>query len=436
MTDSELKQKVLENTWQRWLERPFGAFFMSFFKEGLSRRVMRQTGVDAEYPMYVFERSAWYISHEVANEFNEQLKTYLKNGGSIFAVTEQCLRHYEEHKQKIGELITSDIDVTEKAKIIKDILSLTTSYIWLAHGFEDIYNEILQREVPKYVSGDIDKFIGDMSFPVKKNAHALMEEALARGDDLELVQKEFGWIKSRDGFADGFTVEEMGELREQMKDKKIEDTKIKDSIQIPSELSELAREVQELVYFRTLRTDVLYELLYLSRPILTELAARYALAFKDLRDYSIHDLIGGTPKKYQREIACACYRGEYLAFFDEPIIPVEQDSSQVVKGMVAFKGKVQGIAKIVKTVEELDKVKDGDILVTQMTFPSFIMAMKRAAGFVTDEGGITCHAAIVAREMKKPCIIGTKNATMVLKDGDRVEVDSVTGQVIVLPVIN
>lgn len=426
MLPNELKQKVLQYTWERWLERPFGAFFMSFFKEGLSRRVMRQTGVDAEYPMYVFERSAWYVSHEVANEFNAQLKKYLNDGGSIFAVTEQCLRHYEEHKQKIAELITSDIDVIEKAKMVKDILSLTTSYIWLAHGFEDIYHEILQHEVPKYITDDIDKFIGDMSFPIKKNAHTLMEEALQRGDDLEKVRKEFGWIKSRDGFADGFMIEEMGELQKQLQNTIHTE---RDKIKIPTGLSDLAKEVQELVYFRTLRTDVLYELLYLSRPILIELAARFNLTFKDLRDYSIHDLIDGTPKQYPREIACACYRGEYLAFFDEPIIPIDQSSSQVIKGMIAFKGKVQGIAKIVKTVEELDKVNDGDILVTQMTFPSFIMAMKRAAGFVTDEGGITCHAAIVAREMKKPCIIGTKNATKILHDGDMIEVDAERGSV-------
>ena len=62
-----------------------------------------------------------------------------------------------------------------------------------------------------------------------------------------------------------------------------------------------------------------------------------------------------------------------------------------------------------------------------MTFPNFISAMEKAAAFVTDEGGILCHAAIVAREMKKPCIIGTKIATQVLKDGELVEVDASKG---------
>ena len=67
-----------------------------------------------------------------------------------------------------------------------------------------------------------------------------------------------------------------------------------------------------------------------------------------------------------------------------------------------------------------------------MTTPEFLSAMKKVAAFVTDEGGIACHAVIVAREIKKPCIIGTKIATQVLKDGDEVEVDAEQGVVRIL----
>jgi pyruvate,water dikinase len=72
-------------------------------------------------------------------------------------------------------------------------------------------------------------------------------------------------------------------------------------------------------------------------------------------------------------------------------------------------------------------VKKGEILIASMTRPEFLPAMQKAAAFVTDEGGITSHAAIVSREMKKPCIIGTKIATKVFKDGDMVEVDANKG---------
>lgn len=85
------------------------------------------------------------------------------------------------------------------------------------------------------------------------------------------------------------------------------------------------------------------------------------------------------------------------------------------------------MVKIVLKSEDIGKVRDGDILVSSMTRPEMIMAMKKAAAFVTDEGGITSHAAIIAREMKKPCIIGTKIATQVLKDGDLIEVDADNG---------
>ncbi len=67
-----------------------------------------------------------------------------------------------------------------------------------------------------------------------------------------------------------------------------------------------------------------------------------------------------------------------------------------------------------------------------MTTPDYVTAMNKAIGFITDEGGVTCHAAIIAREMKKPCIIGTKNATQILKDGDLVEVDTDNGIVKVI----
>ncbi len=77
----------------------------------------------------------------------------------------------------------------------------------------------------------------------------------------------------------------------------------------------------------------------------------------------------------------------------------------------------------------MNKVNKEDILVAPMTFPSFILAMEKASAFITDEGGILCHAAIVAREMNKPCIIGTKIATKVLRDGDLVEVDADKGVV-------
>lgn len=100
-----------------------------------------------------------------------------------------------------------------------------------------------------------------------------------------------------------------------------------------------------------------------------------------------------------------------------------------VSGMAAFPGKVTGTAKVIGADKNIGKLQEGDILIATMTSPSFMPYLHKAAAFVTDEGGITCHAAIVAREMKKPCVIGTKIGTQVFKDGDMVEVDAEKGVV-------
>ncbi len=109
----------------------------------------------------------------------------------------------------------------------------------------------------------------------------------------------------------------------------------------------------------------------------------------------------------------------------------EKEASEL-KGQVAYKGIVRGRVKLVSNMGDSEQVKEGDVLVTTMTMPKYIMAMKRAGAFITDEGGITCHASIVARELKKPCVIGTKFATEVLKDGDMVEVNADKGVVRIL----
>lgn len=99
-----------------------------------------------------------------------------------------------------------------------------------------------------------------------------------------------------------------------------------------------------------------------------------------------------------------------------------------VRGSIAYKGKCIGKVRIVqhpKTYTE--KFENGDILVTGMTRPEFLTFLEKAAAFVTDSGGALSHAAISAREMKKPCIVGTGNATKIFQDGDIVEVDADNG---------
>jgi len=105
----------------------------------------------------------------------------------------------------------------------------------------------------------------------------------------------------------------------------------------------------------------------------------------------------------------------------------------LIKGSCAYPGVVKGFVKIISHPKQIGEVEPGAVLVCKMTDPDFIVAMSKAGAIVTEEGGITCHAAIVSREMKIPCLIGTKIATKVLNDGDYVEVDAGKGVVRKLP---
>lgn len=91
-----------------------------------------------------------------------------------------------------------------------------------------------------------------------------------------------------------------------------------------------------------------------------------------------------------------------------------------IRGMIACPGKVEGEVVVINKKEEFSKMQPGKILVTVMTRPEFVPLMKKAIGIITDEGGITSHAAVISRELKVPCIIGTQVATKKLKDGDKV----------------
>lgn len=111
---------------------------------------------------------------------------------------------------------------------------------------------------------------------------------------------------------------------------------------------------------------------------------------------------------------------------------IKNIDSDELTGTPAFIGKVNGIVKVINYPEEMGKMENENIMIAHTTFPSLIPAMKKAAAIITDDGGITCHAAIVARELKKPCIVGTKRATQVLKDGDEIEVDADNGIIRIL----
>lgn len=202
------------------------------------------------------------------------------------------------------------------------------------------------------------------------------------------------------------------------------------------------------IALRTERKNVLCQTHYLIWPTVIELGKRLGLGPNECLLLSFREmaaaLIGRITKKYYlalvkgREDGWATYQdgGRLNVITNENIARMrdvlgfrveETQGARKVFGRVASQGLVTGPAKIVLTLNELSKVKKGDILIAHMTTPDYVLAMNRCIGIITDEGGATCHAAIVSRELGVACVTGTRIATQVFKDGDMVKLDAING---------
>ena len=160
------------------------------------------------------------------------------------------------------------------------------------------------------------------------------------------------------------------------------------------------------------------------------------LSYLTVEEFERFLLLGAVPEDVEkrREFVIVSYdtNGAHLSY-DRHVLEhfgfKDYRGIREFSGTVAQKGHVSGKVRRIHRVEEIANMQASEILVVSMTDPRYVGAMRKAAAIVTDEGGITCHAAIVSRELGVPCIIGTKIATEVLPDGDMVDVDADLGVV-------
>jgi pyruvate,water dikinase len=174
------------------------------------------------------------------------------------------------------------------------------------------------------------------------------------------------------------------------------------------------------------------------RPLLEEIATRLGLSYEQLIYLDCNEIERGLNEdelpdlgeidSRQQEYATVRLDGEFKVLTGDEIDEVRAESTEgsvkSVQGNVAQEGTASGRARILEDSEELDRIQEGEIIVSPMTKPEMTPALERAAGIVTDEGGMLCHAAIVSRELGTPCVVGTGKATEVFEEGEKIEIMS------------
>ena len=203
--------------------------------------------------------------------------------------------------------------------------------------------------------------------------------------------------------------------------------------------------VKEFAYLKGWRKEVTFIACCCYDSILKQIAKRLGLSLKQLQFMALQEIYGFLSNKKtispnllnQRIKYCVVYypQGRVQIYTGSRAKKLAQKIQQEkiekdikeIKGSAAYPGIVKGEVVIIFSAQDMSKMKKGNVLVSPATNPNIMPAITKAAAIITDEGGITCHAAIVSREFGIPCIIGTKIATKVLKDGDLVEIDADRG---------
>jgi len=202
-------------------------------------------------------------------------------------------------------------------------------------------------------------------------------------------------------------------------------------------------------YLHDFRKEMQMKTTYSFYLLLKEVARRFKLNINDLEWLYYEDIkrLLRTGKFGKQEIklrkkavyvlvnktGIKRFGGKKAIVLAKKVLNQDITKTRYIKGTPVSPGKLIAKVKVCNGSEEaLRKVKRGDILVTGMTLPNYVPAMKKAGAIITNEGGLTCHAAIIARELGKPCIVGLKIATKLLKDGDLVEVDAYKGIVTII----
>jgi phosphohistidine swiveling domain-containing protein/uncharacterized protein (DUF1778 family) len=393
-------------------------------------------------------------STQLLNKFEKQFKEFGMN--------------YLNTARRIANLDLKKLPNSKLEKLYKDYqreLLRYSVFVWAGFILNNFVaqkaKQIIEKYTKKYSEKEKAEIIEAIFNPVKKAAVLRLQK------DIEKFKKKpstkssrqlylkYKWFPCLDIHNNPWAEKEFIKYIKLFKVKKekqyrpieeiFQDLKIKKQDEIYLEMA------QRFAYIMDARDDFRREGVFRARALFKEIAERMAVKIEDVSYLQEKEIIifleegKSVPIKVikERQKAFAlyfnekkdiiCEQGAVVSKMREKFkIEPKKETTNAIKGVVASSGNAKGKAVIVKGVKDLKKVKNGNIIVAITTHPDFMPAMEKASAFITDEGGLSCHAAITSREMNKPCIVGTKIATKVLKDGDLVEVDAEKGVVKIL----
>ncbi len=423
---------------------------------------------------YEFSHNLLYLNSDIyqnIKQFQEELDIILKkqkeNKDFLLSVAENCERDGNLLMDFSREIRSKDylkLNISELKKIFQqfyDRLVEFSTYTDMPLAIQTYLTKLLEgllKEV-NLSKKDYERYYSSLATPIKTNTSSKEYEDFLKvaitptKAKIKSHLKKYDIMGSKNGTGELWSekdilarIESIENPKKKLKGiKKLsehnEECITEFSNLLSTEQKRILKIVRTYIFIRTFRTDVISGSFANIIPLLTEIAKRNEFSLEEILQCLVSEVLGKLPSKSElkdrdffvlvnnENIIYYAHGKQAEEIYKDISKKFEKNIDNIIelKGQVAFKGIVKGKVRLVKNNHDIKNFKKGEVLVTAMTTPNFIPAMEKAAAFVTDEGGILCHAAIISREMNKPCIIGTKHATKILKDGDLVEVDADKG---------
>lgn len=413
--------------WGRWVQV---MLFISPWTEYASKKVYKTLNIKIKGDIKFLDGHLYFLKEDIESLNKNIIKNLKKNP--------EWFQTFFSFAQKTADDLLKLENKDDISNFIKQLMEVM-GCSFLTEFCDRSIETYLQRECQKK-NISYSKIMTSISFQKKTQLMKYKERITKiREDEIDEFVKEFKWVGTHGFEGVPLTKEKVNQER---KNSKNTNKKVHATIQILQEFKKTMSIVSELSFLRSNLMETMNRVSFKYWPKLRMLGEKYSLSFFEVISLTQDELIdleqkGKIPQSVEQRGknfgVVYIDKKRNILLKSEVIKELQLHQTKVdknlneIKGVPAFLGKVRGRAKVLKTLEDETKVKKGDIIIAEETTPNYIIAMSKAAAFVTNVGGLTSHAATIAREMKKPCIIGTKIATKVFKDNDLIEVDAEKG---------
>jgi phosphohistidine swiveling domain-containing protein len=366
-----------------------------------------------------------------------------------------AVKSLHQQEEKIKGTVLSNLTDKELSQLLRETNELLVNF-WLPTLPAELGNygsiQFLEEELLPIIPDrkKLDEIVRILTTSEKNSFYKEEEIALQETNNLPDHQQKYFWLHNSFSGAEILSVDFFQKRKNDLKTglrkdyedrkKKIWEDKKKTIREnsIPENIVRIAERITDAMEFQDERKKEVWILQHYKQLLLNEVSNRTKK--KNLEIYNLSelaDILSGTDIQRKQNFGFILENGKMDEIDD---ITTEKywniytkekiTDTTIIKGIVANTGNATGKVRIVLDPKDKNQeFNEGEILVAPMTSPDYVFLMKKASAIITDTGGLTSHAAIVSRELGKPCVIGTKNATKILKDGDLVEVDADNGTV-------